>query len=100
MKSNELSTNIGSLLNNCNNLSPIRDEQQIQEHHINNTTNANWNSDSWADGEFEPIEEPLTGNPKLDEARRKREEKKLQRQRELEARRAQKGPMKLGARKL
>ncbi|KAL5285470.1 SCYL1 family protein [Megaselia abdita] len=100
MKSNELSTNIGSLLNNCNNLSPIRDEQQLQEHHINNTTNANWNSDSWADGEFEPIEEPLTGNPKLDEARRKREEKKLQRQRELEARRSQKGPMKLGARKL
>lgn len=119
MKSNELSTNTGSLLNNCNNLSPIRDEQQLHEHHINNTTNANWNSDSWADGEFEPIDELLTGisvflsrssitliisvitgNPKLDEARRKREEKKLQRQRELEARRSQKGPMKLGARKL
>lgn len=61
MKSNELSTNVGSLLNNCNNLSPISDEQQFQEHHINNTTNANWNSDSWADGEFEPIEELLTG---------------------------------------
>lgn len=87
--------------------------------------NANWNSDSWADGEFEPFDEPgmgeLTvhktrsnpsnpcnpllfslGNSKLDEARRKREEKKLQRQRELEARRAQRatGPLKLGAKKL
>jgi hypothetical protein len=37
------------------------------------------------------------GNSKFDEARRKREEKKLQRQRELEARRAARGgPMKLG----
>ena len=44
----------------------------------------------------------ILGNSKLDEARRKREEKKLQRQRELEARRAQRnsGPMKLGAKKL
>lgn len=42
------------------------------------------------------------GNSKLDEARRKREEKKLQRQRELESRRAQRatGPLKLGAKKL
>lgn len=42
------------------------------------------------------------GNAKLDEARKKREEKKMQRQRELEARRAQRtgGPMKLGARKV
>lgn len=40
------------------------------------------------------------GGNKLDEARRKREEKKLQRQRELEARRAARGPMKLGAKKL
>lgn len=51
-----------------------------------------------------------TGNSKLDEARRKREEKKMQRQRELEARRAARsaggaggpsgGPMKLGAKKI
>lgn len=39
---------------NCNNVSPVSDS------HTNNS-NANWNSDSWADGEFEPIEEPLTG---------------------------------------
>ncbi|KAH8293994.1 hypothetical protein KR054_007226 [Drosophila jambulina] len=100
---------------NCNNISP-------PSSHLNNSThNANWNSDSWADGEFEPLEEsglgefitnklclipeiisPFLGNAKLDEARRKREEKKLQRQRELEARRAQRatGPMKLGAKKL
>ncbi|XP_068156851.1 N-terminal kinase-like protein [Drosophila tropicalis] len=81
---------------NCNNISP-------PSSHLNNSThNANWNSDSWADGEFEPLDEAGTGNSKLDEARRKREEKKLQRQRELEARRAQRvsGPMKLGAKKL
>lgn len=41
-----------------------------------------------------------TGNSKLDEARRKREEKKIQRQRELEARRVARGPLKLGAKKL
>ncbi|XP_011212646.2 N-terminal kinase-like protein isoform X2 [Bactrocera dorsalis] len=88
-------TTTTTVFSNCNNISPP---------HINNLTNsnANWNSDSWADGEFEPVEEQLTGNTKLDEARRKREEKKLQRQRELEARRAQRtsGPMKLGAKKL
>uniref|UniRef100_U5EYR2 N-terminal kinase-like protein n=1 Tax=Corethrella appendiculata TaxID=1370023 RepID=U5EYR2_9DIPT len=63
----------------------------------------NWNNsgiDSWGDGEFESIEEPTTGNPRLDEARRKREEKKMQRQRELESRRAARGPLKLGAKKL
>ncbi|XP_058443851.1 N-terminal kinase-like protein isoform X2 [Malaya genurostris] len=82
---------------------------------INNTTNnsnSNWNNvgDGWTDGDFEPIDEPSTGNPKLDEARRKREEKKMQRQRELEAKRAARGvagaggpssgPMKLGAKKI
>lgn len=40
------------------------------------------------------------GNSRLDEARRKREEKKVQRQRELEARRVARGPLKLGAKKL
>ncbi|XP_061387339.1 N-terminal kinase-like protein isoform X2 [Musca vetustissima] len=110
LRPKDLSANLSSASNtttsptpflNCNNISP---PQQKSPHHLNNSTNsnANWNSDSWADGEFEPIDEPLTGNPKLDEARRKREEKKLQRQRELEARRAQRnsGPMKLGAKKL
>ncbi|XP_030369431.1 N-terminal kinase-like protein [Scaptodrosophila lebanonensis] len=83
---------------NCNNISPPPPSSLINH----STHNANWNSDSWADGEFEPIDEPGMGNSKLDEARRKREEKKLQRQRELEARRAQRvsGPMKLGAKKL
>ncbi|XP_018784609.1 PREDICTED: N-terminal kinase-like protein isoform X2 [Bactrocera latifrons] len=88
-------TTTTTVFSNCNNISPP---------HINNSANsiANWNSDSWADGEFEPVEDQLTGNTKLDEARRKREEKKLQRQRELEVRRAQRtsGPMKLGAKKL
>lgn len=41
------------------------------------------------------------GNAKLDDARRKREEKKIQRQRDLEARRiARSGPLKLGAKKI
>lgn len=57
-----------------------------------------------------PLNPHSTGNSKLDEARRKREEKKMQRQRELEARRAARsaggpgapssGPMKLGAKKI
>lgn len=36
---------------NCNNLSP-----EHTENNTNSNTN-NWNNDSWADGEFEPIEE-------------------------------------------
>lgn len=28
---------------------------------VNSNSNA-WNSDSWADGEFEPLEEPILGN--------------------------------------
>ncbi|XP_053678408.1 N-terminal kinase-like protein isoform X2 [Anopheles nili] len=69
-----------------------------------------WNNggspgDGWGDGDFEPLDEPSTGNAKMDEARRKREEKKMQRQRELEAKRAARtgpggGPMKLGAKKI
>ncbi|XP_075148764.1 N-terminal kinase-like protein yata isoform X2 [Haematobia irritans] len=110
LRPKDISANLSSASNtttsptpflNCNNISP---PQQKSPHHMNNSTNsnANWNSDSWADGEFEPIDEPITGNAKFDEARRKREEKKMQRQRELEARRAQRnsGPMKLGAKKL
>lgn len=58
---------------------------------------------NWEDTEFEPIEESAGGaaGSKLEEARKKREERKLQRQKELEARRANKsGPMKLGAKKV
>lgn len=57
----------------------------------------------WEDTEFEPLDETLNSNPKLEEARKKREERKLMRQKELEARRAGKttgGPMKLGAKKM
>lgn len=44
----------------------------------------------------------FAGNAKLDEARRKRDEKKQLRQRELEQRRAARvgGPLKLGAKKI
>lgn len=58
----------------------------------------------WEDTEFEPIDEDsCTDRQRLEEARRKREEKKIQRQKELEARRANRsggGPMKLGAKKI
>lgn len=56
----------------------------------------------WEDSEFEPIEESGQ-NIKHEEARKKREEKKLMRQKELETRRATRpaaGPMKLGAKKM
>ncbi|XP_064211864.1 N-terminal kinase-like protein [Tribolium castaneum] len=70
------------------------------EHGLSNRKSAN----NWGDSEFEPLEEqPSTTNPKLEEAKKKREERKLMRQKELEARRASRttgGPMKLGAKKL
>ncbi|CAK1552241.1 unnamed protein product [Leptosia nina] len=62
--------------------------------------NSNDSLGGWEDGEFEPIEENADQNnaSKMDEMRRKREERKLQRQREMEARRTARGqgPMKLG----
>ncbi|XP_028038667.1 N-terminal kinase-like protein [Bombyx mandarina] len=62
--------------------------------------NSNDSLGGWEDGEFEPIEENADENnaSKMDELRRKREERKLQRQREMEARRSARaqGPMKLG----
>lgn len=61
------------------------------------------NQDGWDKTEFEPLEEKPGINPKLEEAKRKREERKLMRQKELETRRASKtmgGPMKLGSKKL
>lgn len=62
--------------------------------------NSNDSLGGWEDSEFEPIEENVDENnaSKMDEMRRKREERKLQRQREMEARRSARGqgPMKLG----
>ncbi|PZC75500.1 hypothetical protein B5X24_HaOG206041 [Helicoverpa armigera] len=62
--------------------------------------NSNDSLGGWEDTEFEPIEENVDENnaSKMDEMRRKREERKLQRQREMEARRSARGqgPMKLG----
>ncbi|ERL88617.1 hypothetical protein D910_06002 [Dendroctonus ponderosae] len=58
----------------------------------------------WDDTEFEPIDENSSiSNQKVEEARRKREEKRVLRQKELEARRVGRpaaGPMKLGAKKM
>lgn len=41
-------TDLPNLTTNHTNLSPVN-------------SNSAWNSDSWADGEFEPIEEPILG---------------------------------------
>ncbi|XP_065339794.1 N-terminal kinase-like protein [Cloeon dipterum] len=57
-------------------------------------------SSDWDDAGWEPLE-MAPKDDKMDEAKRKREEKKLQRQKELEARRANRtgGAMKLGSKK-
>ncbi|GJQ78354.1 hypothetical protein Trydic_g22181 [Trypoxylus dichotomus] len=59
---------------------------------------------NWNESEFEPLEESPSGPSKLEEAKKKREERKLMRQKELEARRASRasggGPMKLGAKRI
>lgn len=57
----------------------------------------------WEPEKTEPLEDGFDANVKLEEAKKKREEKKLMRQKEMEARRANRptgGPMKLGAKKL
>ncbi|XP_066996416.2 N-terminal kinase-like protein [Anabrus simplex] len=57
----------------------------------------------WEETEWEPLEESGGASIRLEEVRKKREERKLQRQKELEARRATRlsgGPMKLGAKKM
>ncbi|KAG5866921.1 hypothetical protein JTB14_013531 [Gonioctena quinquepunctata] len=58
---------------------------------------------NWEEREFEPVEEnPGLNGSKLEEVKKKREERKLLRQKELEARRASRttgGPMKLGSKK-
>ncbi|CAH1637668.1 unnamed protein product [Spodoptera littoralis] len=70
------------------------------EHRPTAHQNSNDSLGGWEDSEFEPIEENADENnaSKMDEMRRKREERKLQRQREMEARRSARGqgPMKLG----
>ncbi|CAD0203839.1 unnamed protein product [Chrysodeixis includens] len=70
------------------------------EHRPTAHQNSNDSLGGWEDSEFEPIEENVDENnaSKMDEMRRKREERKLQRQREMEARRSARGqgPMKLG----
>lgn len=74
------------------------DTQSIIPEHSSATMSPN----NWGDNEFVPIDEEST-NQKLEEAKRKREERKLMRQKEMEARRASRGtsgPMKLGARKM
>jgi SCY1-like protein 1 len=107
--------------NTMNNSSPTKNNGVDTQINSSVISNSNWDNcgTGWNDDEFEPIDETgigeksmcnrfnfhpthfylFTATSKLDEARRKREEKKIQRQRELEARRAARGPMKLGAKK-
>lgn len=121
--SNSQSHSSSGIYNNniVNNISPTRNNGSAgaDEILLNSSSNSNSNWDNygttWNDDEFEPIEDGNGGelhsnlvdrnadcfrfsvNSKFDDARRKREEKKLQRQREMEARRAARsGPMKLG----
>lgn len=77
---------------------PILPNQWAESSVTNRRQNAGWD-----DTEFEPVEETPGTNTKLEEAKKKREERKLMRQKEMEARRAGKsggGPMKLGAKKV
>ncbi|XP_060536590.1 N-terminal kinase-like protein [Cylas formicarius] len=59
---------------------------------------------NWEETEFEPLQDQTNvSSQRLEEAKKRREEKKLIKQKELEARRANRataGPMKLGAKKL
>lgn len=54
-----------SNLVNCNNFSPSESGGNSSNTNLALSSpqhvNANWNSDSWADGEFEPIDETSTG---------------------------------------
>lgn len=85
-------------VNNAN-ATYVRPALQHKEHRLAAQQNSNDSLGGWEDGEFEPIEENADENnaSKMDEMRRKREERKLQRQREMEARRSARGqgPMKL-----
>lgn len=122
--SNSQSHSSSGIYNNniVNNISPTRNNGSAgaDETLLNSSSNSNSNWDNygptWNDDDFEPVEDGNGGelsdfscivvsadnflfpaNSKFDDARRKREEKKLQRQREMEARRAARGgPMKLG----
>lgn len=48
----DLPKDVSNELTNHNNISPL-----------SNNSNTNWNNDTWADGEFEPInEDTFTGN--------------------------------------
>ena len=57
-----------------------------------------WNSDDWGS----PVKTAATaeGDDKAEEMRRRREERKLHRQQELETKKSSKGPLKLGAKKM
>ncbi|EGK97330.1 AGAP001091-PB [Anopheles gambiae str. PEST] len=89
-------------LKNMNNLINISSSNSNQ---LSDWNNIDDTGAGWGDGEFETLNESSAGNTKMDEARRKREDKKIQRQRELEAKRAHRtsscgGAMKLGAKKI
>lgn len=84
--------------------SPVETAPIIQLDLKNPLANDKSPQNNWEDHEFEPLDDYHgMSNARLEEAKKKREEKKLMRQKELEARRNNRtvaGPMKLGAKKL
>lgn len=91
---------------NTNEFTPITEDSNKRtvsnynwgDNYTTNRKNADWEPDK-----TEPLEDSFDANVKLEEAKKKREEKKLMRQKEMEARRANRttgGPMKLGAKKI
>ncbi|KAI5706113.1 N-terminal kinase-like protein [Diaphorina citri] len=74
----------------------------LQENGLTSPSSDVNSTGGWEDTEWSPIEE-TEPSIKMEESRKRREEKKMARQKELEAKRAAKqsgGPLKLGAKKL
>lgn len=85
------------------------DNSNINKHNTNSwnnektTINNRKLHNAWEDTEFEPLDETPGANNRLEEARKRQEERKLLRQKQLEARKATRnigGPMKLGVKKM
>lgn len=93
---------------NTNDFTPITEDSNKRSVSTYNwgdqvTNRKNADKADWDMDKMEPLEDSFDANVKLEEAKKKREEKKLQRQKEMEARRANRttgGPMKLGAKKM
>jgi len=80
-----------SLGSNSNKVSPLKN-------HSNSKSLVDWGTEDWNES---PAEVPADSTGRQEEMRKRREERKLLRQHELETKKSVKpGPMKLGARKI